>query len=177
MKPCQPQINQSTKKQREKQGTKWKDLHPRRQMNHPWTTLELFCSTNWYLDRVWMDYFVPSDCSLVPFFKSQFVELFNFEIVKWIFGEVIWVLISLLGTFIHFWKLQASFAHQGWPIWQLKLEREQKFLPHPNIESLNLNLKELSFRPNGMELAPCTQPKMLVTFSLSAWHFDDLSVT
>jgi hypothetical protein len=36
MKPCQPQINQSTKKKtREKQGTKWKDLHPRRQMNHP----------------------------------------------------------------------------------------------------------------------------------------------
>jgi hypothetical protein len=53
------------------------------------------------------------------------------------------------------------------------LEREQKFLPHPNIESLNLNLKELSFRPNGMELAPCAPPKMLVTFSLSAWHFDD----
>jgi hypothetical protein len=35
MKPCQPQINQSIKQKREKQGTTWQDLHPRRQMNHP----------------------------------------------------------------------------------------------------------------------------------------------
>jgi hypothetical protein len=57
------------------------------------------------------------------------------------------------------------------------LEREQQFLPYPNIGNLTRNLKELSFRPNGMELAPCAPPKMFVTFSLSAWHFDDLSGT
>lgn len=82
--------------------------------------------------------------------------------MKWSFCQVIWVLISLLGIFIHFWKLQVSFAHQGWPIWLLKLEREQQFLPYPNIGNLTRNLKELSFRPNGMELAPCAPPKCLL---------------
>jgi hypothetical protein len=39
MKPWQPYINPSTQK-RGKQGTKWKDPHPKRQMNHlrGWTT-------------------------------------------------------------------------------------------------------------------------------------------
>ncbi len=41
--PCTPYINKSTPtpKKKEKQGTKWKDPNPRRQMNHPrrwWTT-------------------------------------------------------------------------------------------------------------------------------------------
>jgi hypothetical protein len=40
MKLCQPSINQSNPQKRGKQGTKWKDPCPRRQMNHlrGWTT-------------------------------------------------------------------------------------------------------------------------------------------